>query len=356
MASVTKYQTPKGVRWRVQYTDPTRKRRTKTGFITKKQAEHWAAENIIERNTGSWIDPQKQLATVANVHEKWSVTLATAKPSYRRQNELNWRNHVKPRWGDVALRDITSHDIQEWVLSIDRAPSTVRHLHAQLSAILSYAVTLGMLHSNPAAGVTLPKVQKRAKVYLTPQQLDLFVSCCNEKADLALLLGTTGLRWGEAVALRPKDIDFARRRITISRTAVSIGSRVSFNAPKTGEVRTVTAPQRTFDALAESCAGKKPGELIWTARDGGALRTVTGDSWWTWALKRAQDKDPDFPRITPHSLRHVAAGLLVGAGASVKAVQRQLGHATAAMTLDTYAELFDGDLDEVADALDEMFS
>ena len=80
------------------------------------------------------------------------------------------------------------------------------------------------------------------------------------------------------------------------------------------------------------------------------------DSWWTWALKRAQDKDPDFPRITPHSLRHVAAGLLVGAGASVKAVQRQLGHATAAMTLDTYAELFDGDLDEVADALDGMFS
>ena len=46
----------------------------------------------------------------------------------------------------------------------------------------------------------------------------------------------------------------------------------------------------------------------------------------------------------------------MGAGASVKAVQRQLGHATAAMTLDTYAELFDGDLDEVADALDEMFS
>ena len=80
MASVTKYQTPKGVRWRGQYTDPTRKRRTKTGFITKKQAEHWAAENIIERNTGSWIDPAKQLATVAHVHEKWAVTLATANP------------------------------------------------------------------------------------------------------------------------------------------------------------------------------------------------------------------------------------------------------------------------------------
>lgn len=340
----------------MQYTDPSRKRRTKTGFKTKKQAEHWAAENIIERNTGSWIDPEKQLATVSSVHEKWVVKLATAKPSYRKQQEVNWKNHLNPRWGQVALKDVLRHDIQEWVLSIDRAPKTVRILHSQLSSILSYAVDLGMIYSNPAAGVALPKVQQHAKVYLTPEQLELFVSCCNEKSDLALLLGTTGLRWGEAVALRPKDIDFTRRRITVSRTAVSIGSQVSFNAPKTGKVRAVTAPQKTFDVLADSCAGRGYDDLIWTAHDGGALRTVTGDSWWTWALKRTQEKDPTFPRITPHSLRHVAAGLLVGAGASVKAVQRQLGHATAAMTLDTYAELFDGDLDEVAGALDEMFS
>lgn len=62
--------------------------------------------------------------------------------------------------------------------------------------------------------------------------------------------------------------------------------------------------------------------------------------------------DRDFPRLTPHDLRHTAASLAVSAGANVKAVQRMLGHASAAMTLDRYADLFDDDLDAVAVALD----
>lgn len=72
-------------------------------------------------------------------------------------------------------------------------------------------------------------------------------------------------------------------------------------------------------------------------------------------MQRAMD-DYDLPRVTPHGLRHVAAGLLVSAGANVKVVQRQLGHASAAMTLDVYADLFDGDLDEVAEVMDRQIS
>jgi integrase len=65
------------------------------------------------------------------------------------------------------------------------------------------------------------------------------------------------------------------------------------------------------------------------------------------ALQRAGLGD-----LTPHELRHTAASLAVAAGANVKAVQRMLGHASAAMTLDVYSGLFDGDLDAVADRLD----
>jgi integrase len=63
--------------------------------------------------------------------------------------------------------------------------------------------------------------------------------------------------------------------------------------------------------------------------------------------------DAEFPRVTPHDLRHTAASLAVSAGANVKAVQRMLGHASAAMTLDVYADLFDDDLDAVARALND---
>lgn len=73
--------------------------------------------------------------------------------------------------------------------------------------------------------------------------------------------------------------------------------------------------------------------------------------WFAGAVRRAMKLDPDFQRITPHDLRHTAASLAISAGANVKAVQRMLGHASAAMTLDTYADLFDDDLDAVAAAL-----
>lgn len=74
--------------------------------------------------------------------------------------------------------------------------------------------------------------------------------------------------------------------------------------------------------------------------------------WFAFAVKRVRDADDEFPRVTPHDLRHTAASLAISAGANVKAVQRMLGHASASMTLDTYADLLDDDLDGVADALD----
>lgn len=71
------------------------------------------------------------------------------------------------------------------------------------------------------------------------------------------------------------------------------------------------------------------------------------------AVAACQAADPDFPAMTPHDLRHTAASLAVSAGANVKAVQRMLGHASAAMTLDVYGDLFDDDLDAVAIALND---
>ncbi|GAB3279758.1 hypothetical protein GCM10027449_20360 [Sinomonas notoginsengisoli] len=71
------------------------------------------------------------------------------------------------------------------------------------------------------------------------------------------------------------------------------------------------------------------------------------------ALKRVHDADPLYPTVTPHDLRHTAASLAISTGANVKAIQRMLGHASAAMTLDVYADLFDDDLDHVAAKLND---
>jgi integrase len=111
------------------------------------------------------------------------------------------------------------------------------------------------------------------------------------------------------------------------------------------------------DALARTCEGKARDDLLWCTRDGNPLMPpAPSSSWLAFAVRRCQAADPEFPRISAHALRHTAASLAISAGANVKAVQRMLGHSSAAMTLDVYADLFDSDMDAVADALDQRYS
>lgn len=129
-------------------------------------------------------------------------------------------------------------------------------------------------------------------------------------------------------------------------------------------------PVFVVDELAKTCRGKQHGDLIWPSRDGSHLGPPSShDSWMSGAVERCQaaataasakegkggeePTTPVFPRVTAHALRHTAASLAIRAGANVKVVQRMLGHSSAAMTLDVYADLFDDDLTGVADRLDE---
>ncbi|MGO8769504.1 tyrosine-type recombinase/integrase [Mycobacterium sp.] len=104
--------------------------------------------------------------------------------------------------------------------------------------------------------------------------------------------------------------------------------------------------------LARQCEGKNRDDLLWSGDDSGHLRRPHPISGW-FAKAVAES---GVPRTTPHDLRHTAASLAVSAGANVKAVQKMLGHASAAMTLDIYADLFDDDLEAVATALHDARS
>jgi integrase len=94
---------------------------------------------------------------------------------------------------------------------------------------------------------------------------------------------------------------------------------------------------------------------IFCGADGGVLRSGNfRGRIFNAAVARCIAKDPTFPKVTVHDLRHTAASLAISAGANVKAVQRMLGHASAAMTLDVYADVFDDELDDVATVLNEQ--
>ena len=101
-------------------------------------------------------------------------------------------------------------------------------------------------------------------------------------------------------------------------------------------------------------AKKLPHALMFAGAKGAVLRVSTfRPRVFAPAVARCQTIDRDFPSVTPHDLRHTAASLAISAGANVKAVQTMLGHKSAAMTLDTYSDLFPDDLDAVAARLDE---
>jgi integrase len=153
---------------------------------------------------------------------------------------------------------------------------------------------------------------------------------------------------------------------TVSRSVTESGGLV-WSTPKTHERRSVL-PTALVDELSALMVGKGRNDPVFTDMRGGVLRNSNwrsrvfapavakcqraAEAARAIECKSGQPTPPAFPSITPHDLRHTAASLAISAGANVKAQQRMLGHAKASMTLDTYADLFDEDLDGVAGRLD----
>ena len=371
MASIKKYETAKGTAWRVQYRSPDGKNRTKQGFRTKTEAQAWSDKNAVAIHDQDWIDPNAGKTTVEAIGNEWLAMQTHLKISTYTLTKSTFDTHIQPHWGDVAIASIKPSQVQKWISTMDKGPSTVRRAAACLRQILDHAVKDGLIKTNPAKGMKLPRKEKPRHVFLTLQDLLFLASFAPKKyQSIILLLGTSGLRWGEMAALRPMDLDPLRNRINITRNIVYVAGQWHLGTPKTHESRTVAVADFVMKELLASAEGRAADELIWQRPDGRPLHPPHNRTWFKIALRDAQAarvKDIELtqkelskvpkplPTVTAHDLRHVAAGLLVESGANVKAVQRQLGHASATMTLDTYAELFDDGLDSIAAKLDEGF-
>lgn len=361
MATVSKYQNANGVNlYRVRYRTPENRQTDKRGFKTKRDAERFANTVEVKKLTGDYISPSLGKITIGSLGPSWlERQRGHMKPSGFRTYDSAWRNHVEPQWADTRLADVKFSDVQSFVTTLagKLSPSMVANIFSVLSRILDDAVRDRLIPANPARGVRLPKRHKRKNIYLTADQLRRLADESGRYRSLILLLGTVGLRWGEAAALRVSDVDFLRRRIVLHENAVTVGATTYVGSLKTGKNRNVALASFVADALAQSCEGKSRDDLIWPSATGDYLGPPSSrKSWLSGAVDRCQKADPTFPRITAHALRHTAASLAISAGANVLVVQRMLGHASAAMTLDTYADLFDNDLNGVADSVGKMWA
>ncbi|MEL5990750.1 tyrosine-type recombinase/integrase [Microbacterium phosphatis] len=371
MGSVHAYETKAGKKlYRIVYRRPDNRQTQERGFTRKRDAELRLAEVEVGKAKGDYVNPADARETVTAIATGWlSGREHVMKPSSYRALRSAWETHVQPKWGARQVGTVKHSEVQDWVseLARDKSATTVLRAYGVLAAALDVAVKDRRLSRNVARGATLPRKVPKSKPYLTHAQVQTLAHA-SAHPTLVLFLAYTGLRWGEATALRLKHVDTLRRRVGVEENAVMVGSVIHVGTPKTHETRSVPYPEFLALPIAKLCEGKGRDELLFGDGTMHLRLPNSRDGWFAAAVRRVLDAEaeaaalakangdpepPRMPRVTPHDLRHTAASLAISAGANVKAVQRMLGHASASMTLDTYADLFDDDLDGVATALDQ---
>lgn len=360
MGSISPYESAHGRRYRVRYTKPDGARTEKRGFTRRSDAQLFLSSVTVSTALGEYIDPALSKLPVGYVADAWlrSKRPPMLKASSYAPLEQAWRTHVAPLWAHRELSSIQRSDVQSWVsdLASRRSRTVVLRSLGVLAGILDVAVDDHRLRTNPARHVrNLPaRSSLKPRVYLSHAQVNT-LAVCSAHPVVVFVLAYTGLRWGEATALRVRNVNRLRRRFTVEENAVMVGYEVHIGTPKSHRRRSVPYPERLAPLIDLACSGKERDGLLFG--DGVThMRNAGEHGWFMTAVRRAQAVDPSIPRLTPHDLRHTAASLAISAGANAKAVQRMLGHASAAMTLDTYADLFEDDLDAVAMKLNEAMS
>lgn len=354
MGSIHSYENAAGQRlYRIIYRRPDNKQTQERGFRRKRDAELRLAEVEVTKARGEYITHSDGRVSIDELGATWLTSKqGVLKPSSFASLEASWKNYVAPQWGHRAVTSIRHSEVQSWVSGIGKSATVVARAYGILASILDTAERDRRIASNAARGVALPrKVSQKTRRYLTHQELWAVARAAKQHEALVLTLGYCGLRWGELIGLRKSDIDFIKGRINVTRNVVEVDGEFHLGTPKTHEARRVPVPAEVLTRLEHRCKTKQPSDIIFDNGYGGHMKRVRASegskSWWKTALD-----DAGVERLVLHDLRHTAASLAVSAGANVKAVQRMLGHASAAMTLDVYSDLFDDDLEALTERLD----
>jgi len=229
------------------------------------------------------------------------------------------------------------------------ARSSVSRFRNTISSFFGWAVRERLIARNPASESRVPRgtgTEHRAEVYpFTLEELralhaDIVAKIEDrDAADLVLVLGLTGLRWGELSALRVRDVQmvpYAALRVSRSRPDGQAVRTVT----KGGTDRTVPLVADVADVVAPLLEGRAPDAPLFPNR-AGQMRLLSN-----WKRSTHWDKNSRGRRV--HDLRHTAATLWLTSGVDAKTVQNWLGHSTAKLTLDTYAHWLGTDADAAA--------
>ena len=358
-------------RYMARYTVHTAKgpkRKTVYGR-TRKEASDKLAKALSKCVEGIVYDEEN--VTVEEYLDKWlkgSVRGSVRQSTYDRDSNLI-DNHVKPILGRIKLKKLSPAHVQGFYrdrLDTGLSSSTVHKIHAILHKALAQAVRWHMVPRNVTEAVKPPKPTPKEMRSLSPEEASklLRVTHGGRFEALYVLAVTTGMRQGELLALRWQDVDLESAVLSVRRTLTRDGGRIVIGEPKTKRSRRSIhlTPQATgalrrhlerqlreIEVLGDSYDDQG---LIFTTDTGAPINPSNlRQRSFKPLLKRAE-----LPHVRFHDLRHTCATLLLTRGTHPKFVQELLGHATVAITLDTYSHVIPSMGDQTARAMQDAIS
>lgn len=351
--SVQRYVQNGRVRYRARVKSHGREVATRV-FDRKQDAVGWEQDQSRRLRAGDWLDPRRGRVTLAAIAPDWSESRKRLKRKTQEADGSAWRHHIEPRFGRVPIASITEAQVAHWVGALVGAGlsgSTANRYLSTLRSMLAFAVADGRLSKNAAASVTLPSGgrARREGQFLTVDELGRFErACLGRYAELVKVLGLCGLRWGELAGLKVADrvaVPGPGLRLQRAVLASSRDGSLYVDSLKGRRSRTVPLPGDVQPIVDRWAEGKRGDDWLFPAPEGGPL---SESNWkrsvgWSQACSKI-----GRPGLRPHDLRHTCASIWLGSGADPKVVQRVLGHASAAMTMDLYGHLIDQNLWEAA--------
>lgn len=338
-------------------------------FNSKKAAEGYTGQIEAMLKLGKvedvFTDPAPVSAPVPTFKEAAERWWAIESPTMKGGTQDTYRNildkHLLPAFGARSLADITIPDVEVWWAGLrsqgysHKRLATIRGI---LTGIFRRAVTAGLVHRNPVEAIAGRMGREDREVrqaeWLTEPELTKVLAMAKEReprySPLLLTIASTGIRLGEALGLQVGDVDADRCTLAIRRSV----RKHRIGSPKSGKPRTVSVPPSTIGVLRDwmdtvrAEAAVRGQEALWLFP--GTTGQPIEDKCPGQAMRRVLQL-ARIPRpLRLHDLRHTYARLAIQQGVPLLVVSRQLGHASIAITADTYGHLVPDATREAAEA------
>ncbi|MBQ6459002.1 MAG: site-specific integrase [Exiguobacterium sp.] len=343
-----------------------RRQKKKRGFKTKKEAQKALieAEHAILQK-GMYHEPAKTL--YGEYLKSWldDKKIIVKDSTYKIYHWLIHK-HIIPYLGHIEISKIRPNDIQklynELITNDLLARENVQKIHSLINDSLNKAVKCDLINRNVASLVDRPKAYKSELSVWSIQEVKLFLNNAKtSRYHIAFVLAlSTGMRQGEILALRWKDIDFSKQTLSIRQTLSHTGNKINTGAKTKSSLRNITLPEETINLLIKHKKAiqseKRLADILYNDNDL-VVCTNVGTPCSPRNLLRtfySITKQSSVPRIRFHDLRHTHATLLLEQGTHPKVVSERLGHSNVRITLDTYSHVLPTMQVETANKLNSL--